>query len=445
MARPRPSTALVAVLVSLLLPTGALAATSAGKSEKSLQKTLSSDLKAADGTSSALVIDETTGQTLYSAAPGTGRLPASVEKLYTTTTALMKFGADARLRTGVYGVGTLGPKGVWKGNLYLRGGGDPTFGSAAFDQDMYGQGATVQALAANLRRAGIRSVDGRIIGDESYFDSLRGTPATGYAPNFYVEGQLSALAYDGGWTSESEDAFQPRPALYATQAFVSALHAAGIDVPAKTPIYTGVTPAGAKLLAYVNSPTMAALIRLTNTPSDNFFAETLLKDIGARFGGGGTTADGAAVVRSFIAQQFDVHPTLDDGSGLSRSDFTTAAQVVSLLRQMQADSSFMDSLAVAGVSGTMQDEMLGTRAVDNCRGKTGTLYDVANLVGFCTAKNGNQLVFAFLMNGLSDSDYGHELEDDMGVALANYNAPPVAPSSPPSSSPPPAGNGGSGA
>ena len=78
------------------------------------------------------------------------------------------------------------------------------------------------------------------------------------------------------------------------------------------------------------SPTLVAL---TNAPSDNYFAETLLKDLGARYGSGGTTADGVAVVRSQLAQSFGIHPRLDDGSGLSRYDRTTPLDVVTLLRQ----------------------------------------------------------------------------------------------------------------
>ena len=125
-------------------------------------------------------------------------------------------------------------------------------------------------------------------------------------------------------------------------------------------------------------------------------------------------------MREVIAQKLGLHPTLDDGSGLSRHDRTTAAQVITLLQEMREDSAFYDSLAIAGVRGTMQDEMLKTRAAGNCRGKTGTLHDVANLVGYCTAANGDQLTFAFLMNGLHNSTVGHELEDLMGEALANY-------------------------
>ncbi len=422
------------VVASCLSAAPASAGTSARipKAEQSLQDTLAADIARAGGDDSVLVLDTTSGQTLFSLAPNAPRLPASVEKLYTTATALLKFGADATFSTSALGVGTLSPTGVWRGTIYLRGGGDPTFGSGAFDGAAYGNGvgATVQQLAASVVAAGIHQIDGEVIGDESAFDSLRGTPATGYGADLGVEGELSALAYDDGFESAAEAALQPNPARFAAQQLIYALRAAGVKIRRGTPTATGLTPAGARLLAQVQSPPLATLIALTNAPSDNFFAETLLKDIGAKFGGGGTTAAGAAVVSSFVASQFGIDPRLDDGSGLSRYDQTTATQVVSLLIAMQSNQSFTSSLAIAGVSGTMQDEMLGTRAVDNCHGKTGTLHDVANLVGYCTARNGDSLVFAFLLNGESNSTYGHEMEDQMGVALANYDGPTASPSSP---------------
>jgi D-alanyl-D-alanine carboxypeptidase/D-alanyl-D-alanine-endopeptidase (penicillin-binding protein 4) len=210
--------------------------------------------------------------------------------------------------------------------------------------------------------------------------------------------------------------------LTAATALAAAMRAAGISVPKSTQVGTGVTPSGARQLAQVGSPSLSKLVQLTNSPSDNFFAETLLKDLGAAAAAPGTTAEGAAVVRSIIGAHLRLHPRLDDGSGLSRYDRTTANQVVSLLRQMRGDGAFYGSLSIAGVRGTMSTEMRHTRAANNCRGKTGTLHDVANLVGYCTARDGHKLVFAFLMNGLpNDADYAHEVEDRMGVALANYN------------------------
>jgi len=385
-----------------------------------LQRTLSSDLNRQGGANSALAIDETSDRTLWAYNDTAARLPASVEKLWTTTTALLEFGPSATFQTKVYGVGRLESDGTFAGTIYLRGGGDPTFGSGTFDHVMYDAGATVGRLATDLRLAGLRRVAGRIVGDESRFDSLRGGPDSGYQPNLETEGSLSALSFDAGFTDLHEDQLDANPPLVAAQAFATALRAAGVSVAANTPITTGDTPGSATLLATENSPTLAKLMRLTNSPSDNFFAETLLKDLGASFGGRGSTARGAAVVRSLIARAFGLHPRLDDGSGLSRYDRTNVSQIVLLLREMQGQPAFWNSLAIAGVRGTMRDEMRHTRAAGNCRGKTGTLRDVANLVGYCRAADGHRIVFALMMNGLTDSTAGHELEDLDAEALANY-------------------------
>jgi D-alanyl-D-alanine carboxypeptidase/D-alanyl-D-alanine-endopeptidase (penicillin-binding protein 4) len=166
---------------------------------------------------------------------------------------------------------------------------------------------------------------------------------------------------------------------------------------------------------------MATLIALTNTPSDNYFAETLLKDIGARLGGAGTTAAGAAVVRNEMLSKFAISPRLDDGSGLSRYDSTTPQQIVDVLQGLATNTAFTNSLAVAGETGTLQDEGRGSPAQGNCRGKTGTLHDVANLAGYCRARDGHMLVFAFMANGLGDPDYVHVVEANMAAALATYD------------------------
>jgi D-alanyl-D-alanine carboxypeptidase/D-alanyl-D-alanine-endopeptidase (penicillin-binding protein 4) len=166
---------------------------------------------------------------------------------------------------------------------------------------------------------------------------------------------------------------------------------------------------------------MATLIALANTPSDNFIAETLLKDVGARFGGAGTTAAGAAVVRSDLANRFGITPTFDDGSGLSYDDYTTPRQVVTLLSAQATNSPFVNSLAVGGETGTLAHEMRGTIAQGRCRGKTGTLSAVANLAGYCQAADGHTLAFAFLMSSVRNTDTAHAIEANMAVALAKYN------------------------
>jgi D-alanyl-D-alanine carboxypeptidase/D-alanyl-D-alanine-endopeptidase (penicillin-binding protein 4) len=385
-----------------------------------LTRSLALGMRQAGSYSGADVIDLTTGQTLYAHAATTARLPASVQKLYTATTALTRLGPDATFNTSLLETGQM-REGTLTGTLYLRGGGDPTFGAAGFDRENYATGATVQQLVVNLVAAtGLRALHGSIVADESLFDSDRGTPATNNQPSTEVEGELSALAYDRGWADSSGSLLQRRPAVQAGDALLSALRGAGVAIARGTTVRSGRTPAAATALATVSSPPLSELLALTLAPSDNFFAETLLKDIGARFGGAGTTAAGAAVVRSQMARSFGIHPELNDGSGLSRADLTTPAQVVTLLRAQATDPAFTAALAVAGESGTLQDRMRASIAQGRCRGKTGTLSDVSNLAGYCQAADGHMLAFAFLMNGVYP-DAARPIQDRMAEALARYD------------------------
>ncbi len=409
-----------AVVLAACVPAGALAQ-STPPAQQSLKDALGRGLAQAGGRDGAYVVDLTSGQSLFAASPDVGRLPASVQKLYTTSTALLRFGPRATLTTTVLGQGSRGPKGTWMGTLYLRGGGDPTFGSAGFDRAYYGTGATIQNLVAGLRQqAGITGLLGRVVGDPWYFDLRAGTPATGYRFSPWVEGSLSAIAFNRGLLNQGYSGVS-RPALFAAQQLVSALRAGGVKVPKRTAAAAGSTPGGAQPLATVQSPPMATLIALANTPSDNFIAETLLKDIGARFGGRGTTAAGAAVVRSELESRFGVTPTFDDGSGLSYDDSTTPRQVVTLLSKLATNSWFVNSLATGGETGTLQHEMRGTVAQGRCRGKTGTLSSVANLAGYCQAADGHTLAFAFLMNSVRNTNTAHAIEANMAVALARYD------------------------
>ncbi len=274
--------------------------------------------------------DLTAHQALFSERATTLRPPASVEKVYTATTLLARMGPTARLSTTVYGVGRLAPGGVWEGSLYLRGGGDPTFGSSAFIRAHYGGvGASVSTLASQLVRSdGIHRITGSVLGDESWFDSLRGEPSSDYAPDPFLEGTLSGLAFNRGASGSERGAHAP--AAYAARELWATLKNDGVSIAGHSAAATS-TPPGAGQLARVESPTVTQLLGLTLPPSDNFFAETLVKDLGARYAGAGTTAAGASVVRQTLASLLGIHPHVLDGSGLSESDLTSPYEVADLL------------------------------------------------------------------------------------------------------------------
>ena len=383
-----------------------------------LQRHMAHELSLAGPQSGAYVYDMTTGQPLFAERASRRHPPASVEKLYTAVTALERMGPAAQLETAVLGVGHLAPGGTWQGDLYLRGGGDPTFGTSAFIRSHYGGvGTSVSLLAGQLKASGIRRVTGKVYGDESYFDSLRGEPSSHYAWDPYLEGDLSALAFNRGDTGSEKGAHAP--AAYAARQLRAALRGEGVAVPGGGG--AAATPAGAVKLTGALSPTIDQLLGMTLPPSDNFFAETLLKDLGARFGGAGTTAAGAKVVRETIAE-LGIHPKAVDGSGLSEEDQSSPYEVVTLLNEIahtELGTILRGDLAVAGHTGTLAERMRGTAAAGHCEAKTGTLTGASNLAGYCAAADGDELAFAFFNDGIP-TDTAHTLQDNMTITLADY-------------------------
>jgi serine-type D-Ala-D-Ala carboxypeptidase/endopeptidase (penicillin-binding protein 4) len=381
-----------------------------------MDRILAVQLRMAGAESGALVYDITASRVLFSLRAGQPRPPASVEKLYTSVAVLKDLGPDARLQTAVLGAGHLGPGGVWHGDLYLRGGGDPSFGDGTFNQIWEdGYGPTAGQLVAQLSGYGIRRVTGWVIGDASLFDSLRGGPATGFAPDIPdLGGQLSALTYDHGATSRGLS-----PGAFAARELVRTMRRDRIR--ARSARYTAPAPAAAQVLASVSSPPMSVLLKLTDVPSDDFFAEMLTKQLGVHSGAGGSTAAGAAVIASAVAA-LGLHPTIVDGSGLSRQDHSSPLQVVDLLRALWAtpdEALLQAALPVVGVDGTVQGLAVHTAAQGRCLAKTGTLDYVTNLAGYCHRRGGHTLAFAVFLDGPSNPQ-GILLLGRMVAAIARF-------------------------
>jgi D-alanyl-D-alanine carboxypeptidase/D-alanyl-D-alanine-endopeptidase (penicillin-binding protein 4) len=407
--------AAIAAALLLLVPAAA-----AAQDRELMVKRLTSQMRLAGGYASAYVADvsKTGSEPVFRWREHTSRILASNTKLFTTTAALARFGADGTLGTEVLGTGELDAEGVYRGSLYLRGGGDPTFGSRRFTERSYGGGATVQDLADALEEAGIQRVTGRVYGDESAFDSLRGGPDSGYGVSVWV-GPLSGLSYNRGLFTEGGRGFQANPPAFAAARLDDALEAR--DVVVRLTPRAGVTPPDAAVLASVDSPPMSRLIRLTNKPSDNFFAETLLKALAHQAGGVGTTARGARIATRF-ARRLGARPRIVDGSGLSRADRASPFSIVKLLAAMHDRPDFdpfVGSLAIAGSDGTLFDRMRRGPAHRRCFGKTGTLSNVSALSGYCEANSGNNYAYSILMNGVYPTS-ARRLQDRMLQAIAKY-------------------------
>jgi serine-type D-Ala-D-Ala carboxypeptidase/endopeptidase (penicillin-binding protein 4) len=404
---PAPARLLAYLLaVALLLP-GTAAATPRGK--EALADQLARALRAPGvSRSSALAVDLTTGRVVYARNPSLPLIPASNEKLAVTYAALVSLGPAYRIETQVLGLGEqVGAE--WRGDLVLKGFGDPTLSSLG-----------VRRLAAEVRAAGIRVVTGRVLGDESYFDIFRMGP--GWKPHFYINESppLSALTVDRG---RYRGRTSRTPALAAAVLFRKALAGAGVRVAGPARLQAAPVDAEAYPLASLVSPPLATILKFMDFESDNFTAEILLKHLGTFESGQGTTALGALAVRRILGE-YGVPLAgvrIADGSGLSRLNRLTATALVQMLRSAWASaefrSSFFSSLPVAARSGTLRRRMLRTAAAGRVRAKTGTTRESSALTGIVK----DRYVFSILQNGSPVAHWSARRSQDRFAAILAAN------------------------
>jgi serine-type D-Ala-D-Ala carboxypeptidase/endopeptidase (penicillin-binding protein 4) len=334
-------------------------------------------------TSAAVAVDLSTGKPLFMRNADLSLAPASNEKLPVTFAALRELGTSYRFRTEVLGRGQqIGA--TWQGDIFLKGFGDPTLTSGGINR-----------LAAQIGALGITQISGRVLGDESWFDARRTAP--GWKPDFYISESppLSALVVD---RAVYDGRIAVRPALAAAGQLRRALRRHGI---ASGRVGLGRAPVSSPALAEVESAPLPAILQEMDRESDNFTAELMLKELGAEIGKSGTTATGAAVVRSTLAAAGVplAGVSIVDGSGLSLDDRLTAQALGSILVSAWRDPvlhhPFWAALSVAGVNGTLEHRMELRPARGAVHAKTGTTDEASALSGYA----GSRYAFSVLQNG----------------------------------------------
>jgi serine-type D-Ala-D-Ala carboxypeptidase/endopeptidase (penicillin-binding protein 4) len=380
-----------------------------------------SQLHAGSPAGGLIILNANSNRVLCRSSARRRRPLASNMKLFTTSTALTMFGSRARLSTRVFAVGDVNRNGVLRGSLYLKGGGDPVLAGPAFSRRFQGGlGTNLYSLTRRIRAAGIRRVTGRLYADDTIFDRLRGVADSGYATSPYI-GPLSGLSFNSGFADSHARHFASDPAKVAASKLVASLRAKGVAIQRRVALGR-VPKTGARLIGRLGSPPMSRLVQATDVPSNNFFAEMLMKGIGARFGGGGTTAAGAAVVERFArGHASGVHAV--DGSGLTITNRSSPAEIARLLETMRGErvgADFVDALAVAGRTGTVAHRMRGTPAAGRCHTKTGTLPGVSNLSGYCFNRSGRVMIFSVLMDGAWRLHRAHLAQDRIAALVARY-------------------------
>lgn len=402
----------------------------------------------------AHVVDLDSGEVVVDLRGDEAAYPASVAKLFTTAAAVRTFVPDMRLETVVR---VHGQKGQRAATVALVGGGDPSL-----------ELRDLEKLADAVVSAGIRSVD-RLVVDHTLFDDRlprafdeKNSDASYRAPidALEVNGSTIAIAVRPGATAGAPVQVELTPAsaavrindqaktgpgrkstlavstrsagrvtevlvqgligvdrkvigagrrrvadagYFAGETFRAMLEARGVQVGGKT-AYAAADP-GWKALATHRSEPFDKLLSFCNKWSNNLYAETFYKLLGAKAGTTPSTAEASEAALKTALAQVGVDParvTLGNGSGLYHATRVPPAQVTALLRGMAAapeGDRFRATLAVAGVDGTLRGRMKGNATKGKVFAKTGTLDDVTALAGYALGKR--RYAFALFFNDVA--------------------------------------------
>lgn len=368
------------------------------------------------GSSSGVWVADTERGRVFERRADSSRILASNTKLFTTAAALDLIGPKERLRTTVVTDGEVERKGVLRGDLWLVGDGDPALSGRSYARRHGIPGTPLGRLAAQVRKAGVKRVTGRLYADDSIFDGVRGVPDSNGKTSPWI-GPLSGLSYN---ENRGGGGFVSNPETNTAQVLRRGLKNRGVKVGKVAEGRAPDAALEAEPLAEARSATLTQLVEETNHPSNNFFAETLLKRLDAEDGDQGDTKGGTKEVERFAKRVGSgVHAA--DGSGLTRTNRATPEQVGKLLLAMgehSAGSAFKRSLPKAGREGTLAGRMQGTAAEGRCRAKTGTISGVSALSGYCRAR-GTEMAFSILMNGVNTTS-ARNIQDRMAATIARY-------------------------
>jgi serine-type D-Ala-D-Ala carboxypeptidase/endopeptidase (penicillin-binding protein 4) len=368
-----------------------------------------------------LIIKPLTQDTIFKLNQAESMIPASNTKLFTTAAALSILGGDFTLSTKILSDDKNIADGVLNGNLYIKGFGNSLFTTSDLD-----------SLIGSMVSRGIKEITGDIVGDDTYFDNIYSRKDWIYEEEANVRlPPVSALVLDRNrkityrkrrgrlrayYTNVSD------PPLNAAEVLKKRLEQEGIQIKGKAT--KGITPKSAHLIGE-SIATLREIIKQTNKHSDNFLAECLFKTLGAETSGKqGNSFYATQAVLNFIDDHgiFSKGTSVVDGSGISRFDQITVGAIVGTLEEMYFDlkhfKDYYNSLSIAGVDGTLESRMIGTKAENNFRGKTGTLNGVTSLSGYLTTNNGDEVIISMIFQfSRGGTRFHRRIEDKIIEAL----------------------------
>jgi serine-type D-Ala-D-Ala carboxypeptidase/endopeptidase (penicillin-binding protein 4) len=358
---------------------------------------------------SVKVVSTTRNDILYQYKPEIKMIPASITKVVTSTTAIYVLGSGYQFKTGIYTDDTKISDGIIRGNVYIKGFGDPDFST----NDVYN-------LATQIFNKNITEITGNIIYDESYLDDAH----YGLANYYQSDTKSQYWPYVGAINLNKNKGYK-NPAESAAQMFSDTISKL---IKLDGIVVSGTTPQGAKELAVVVRPLYDALVNM-NKPSDNQSAITIYKVIGANYSSPpGNLRKGSEAVIDFLTTVGIDRGMYEfvEGSGLSRYNSVTAEVYIKLLKYIYNDEKtfdiFYNSLPVSGVDGTLKTRMIGTEAEKNVHAKTGTINNVSTLTGYAVSRDNELLSFFIAMNNFSgNAKYYRDKQDEICEAICEFS------------------------
>lgn len=410
---------------------------------------------------SVLVQNLTTGEVIDEYRSEKVVPPASVMKLLTTAACLEIMGPGFRFPTILEYTGSI-EDGVLHGNLYIRGGCDPSLG-------WEGKNAFLYKWVKVVRAAGIKRIEGAVIADMTMLDGEAQNPGwlCEDAGNYYAPGIFSLnyygntmnivlksgepgtvatvlktepqvedirfinrvrcdrIQYDGAFVSGLPYSCEryltgavpsnlgqfgvkgdlPNPGLLLARHFTNRLREQGVEVakePTYLPDYYPLLPHRNELYIHY-SDSLAELIKETNVNSNNLYAESLFRYLGARYTLPGTIHNSQEILRDYWRRRgvSVQNAIIKDGCGLAPQDAVSAKAFVQLLTIMYRSKNaeaWINSLPVSGETGTLTTLCPKTPLEGRIHAKSGTIAGTKNFAGYIDMPNGDTWVFAILIN-----------------------------------------------
>ena len=410
---------------------------------------------------SVLVQNLNTGEVIDSYRADHVVPPASVMKLLTTAAALETMGPGFRFPTILEYTGAI-ENGVLHGDLYIRGGCDPSLG-------WKGKTGFLDKWVKAVKSAGIQRIEGAVIADMTMLDGEAQNPnwlcedaGNYYAPGIfalnylgntmnivlqsgapgtiakvvktepYVEDvyfinhvRCDKISHDGAFVSGlpySRERYLtgvvpsnlgtfgvkgdlPNPGLLLARHLTARLKEAGVSVyrdAAYLADYNPLMPARTELYVHYSEP-LKDIIQETNVNSNNLYAEALFRYLGTRYTLPGSIHNSQDLIRDYWRRRgvSIQNAIIKDGCGLAPQDAVSAktfVQLLTIMSRSENKEAWMASLPISGQTGTLKTLCANTELEGRIHAKSGTIAGTKNFAGYIDMPNGETWVFAILIN-----------------------------------------------